>query len=78
MATLDIEEPKLPNEPVVVLYSRKVLAAAGTDERLSWRALVGVAVTAGCVVLAPTPFNIIGAVSCALVAIEVARLAWRK
>ena len=78
MATAEIEEPTLPNEPVVVLVSRKVLAAAGTDERLSWRALLGLALTAGCVVLAPTPFNIIGAVSCALVAIEVARLAWRK
>jgi hypothetical protein len=78
MATIDIEEPTLPNEPVVVVYSRKVLAAAGTDERLNIRALLGLAITGGCVVLAPTPFNVIGAVFAVITAIEVARLAWHK
>jgi hypothetical protein len=78
MATLDVEEPTLPNEPVVVVYSRKALEVVGTDERFTWRALLGLALTAGCVVLAPAPFNVIGAVSCAITAIEVARLAWHK
>jgi hypothetical protein len=64
--------------PAVVVVSRKVLAAAGTDERLSIRALLSLALTAGCVVLAPLPFNVIGAVSLTVVAIEIARLAWRK
>lgn len=78
MATIDIEEPTLPNEPAVVLYSRKMVQAVGADERLNVRALLGLAVTGGCVVLAPTPFNIIGAVAAVITAIEVARLAWHK
>jgi hypothetical protein len=78
MATLEVEDPVVASPPAVVVVSRKVLAAAGTDERLSIRALLSLALTAGCVVLAPAPFNIIGAISVALLGIEVARLAWRK
>jgi hypothetical protein len=78
MATSEIEEPRLPNDNPVVIVSRKMLQAAGTDERLSLRALLGLALTGGCVVLAPLPFNIIGAVAAVITAIEVARLAWHK
>ena len=46
---------------------------------LTWRALLGLALTAGCVVLAPLPLpTLIGAVALSITAVEVARLAWRK
>jgi hypothetical protein len=78
MATLDVEEPILPGDSPVVVISQRALRAAGADERLNFRALLALALTAACVVLAPLPFNVIGAVSCAITAIEVARLAWHK
>ena len=78
MATNELEEPQPLHPPAVVVVTQKVLEAAGTDERLTWRALLGLALTAGCVVLAPLPFNVIGAVALSITAIEVARLAWRK
>lgn len=78
MATNEVEEPNLQPPPVIVLAARQALAAAGTDERLNLRALLGLALTGACVVLAPLPFNIIGAVAAVITAIEVARLAWHK
>jgi len=78
MATLEEDEPQTQPPPVIVLAGRKVLEAVGTDTRLSWRALLALALTAGCVVLSPLPFNVIGAVAVTVTAVEVARLAWRK
>jgi hypothetical protein len=78
MATREVDEPGQPDEPVIFVYGRKVLEAAGTDARLTWRALLGLALTAACVAVSPTPFNVIGAVGVVLTALEVARLAWRK
>lgn len=78
MSTAEIDEPSNQPPPVIVLAARSAIAAAGADDRLKFRALLALALTGGCVVLAPLPFNIIGAVSAVITAIEVARLAWRK
>jgi len=80
MATNDYEQEAPPSGPVVFIARTRDLAnaAAGTDDALSFRTLlllILVGIAAGS---APMPLALVGVAAAVWLALDVARLSWRK
>lgn len=82
MATLEVEEPVLPSESSFVVVSRKTVeatrAAAGADDKLSLKSIVSLAITVMVCAVAPNPWSLIGVAATVILALELARMAWKK
>lgn len=77
MATNEYEQPAT-TPPMTVTIVRAVHEATGTDARLTLRLLAALVAVGLAGSTAPMPFALILVGALVVVAIEVARLAWKK
>jgi hypothetical protein len=80
MATIELEPAPPPSRQQVLLYKSNELtrAVAGTDDRLSLRTLLLLVIVGLAGASAPMPLALVGVVATVLLALDVARYAWRK
>ena len=80
MATNEYEQEAPPAGPVVFLTRTRDLAnaAVGTDEALSLRTLLLLMLVGIAAGSAPMPLALIGVAATVWLALDVARLSWRK